>query len=220
MDNNQKITKKIMDNTQELDISKGNWLFAGSCEFKIGATKIEHIPESSVAEVAFAGLSNVGKSSLINALTNRTTLAKTSQTPGRTRQLNFFLLRDAITLVDLPGYGYAQASKSDIKNWTDLTKKYLKGRPNLVRVFVLIDSRRGVKDSDRQIMDILDESAVNYQIILTKTDKVKKTDVEKIISDIKEEAHKHIALHPIVIPTSSQKNTGIDLLRAQIAEFI
>ena len=136
-----------------------------------------------------------------------------------TRQLNFFLLRDCLTLVDLPGYGYAKASKKDIKGWTDLTKKYLKGRPNLARVMLLVDSRRGLKDSDRSIMDLLDESAVNYQIILTKSDKVKKLDVEKIISDINAEAHKHIALHPEVITTSSRKNIGIDTIRAIIASF-
>jgi GTP-binding protein len=203
----------------ELDLEKGKWLFSGECEFKIGATKLEHIPESGFPEVAFAGLSNVGKSSLINALTNRNTLARTSQTPGRTRQLNFFLLREQLTLVDLPGYGYAKASKGDIKGWNYLTKKYLKGRPNLQRVCILIDARRGVKDSDRQIMDLLDESAVNYQIILTKIDKVKKSDVEKIISDIKAEAHRHIALHPVVLPTSSQKGTGIDIVKAELANF-
>jgi GTP-binding protein len=209
-----------MNDTEDLDIAKGNWLFSGQCDFKIGATKLSHIPESDVNEFAFAGISNVGKSSLINAITGRNTLARTSSTPGRTRQLNFFLLRDVITLVDLPGYGYAKASKSDIKGWNDLTKKYLKGRPNLVRVMVLIDSRRGVKESDRNIMDLLDESAVNYQIVLTKSDKVKKLDVERIISDIKAEAHKHIALHPKVITTSSQKNIGIEEVRATIATFI
>ena len=210
---------KIMNNNEDLDIEKGKWLFSGPCDFKIGATQLSHIPESNICEIAFAGLSNVGKSSLINAITGRNTLAKTSSTPGRTRQLNFFLLREALTLVDLPGYGYAKASKKDIKGWNELTRRYLKGRPNLVRVMLLIDSRRGVKDSDRNIMDLLDESAVNYQIILTKSDKVKKLDVEKIISDIKAEAHKHIALHPEVIATSSQKSIGIDTVRATIASF-
>ncbi|MDA0781141.1 MAG: ribosome biogenesis GTP-binding protein YihA/YsxC [Rickettsiales bacterium] len=210
---------EMMNENEDLDIEKGKWLFSGQCDFKIGATELSHIPESDISEVAFAGLSNVGKSSLINAITGRTTLARTSVTPGRTRQLNFFLLRDCLTLVDLPGYGYAKASKKDIKGWTDLTKKYLKGRPNLARVMLLVDSRRGLKDSDRSIMDLLDESAVNYQIILTKSDKVKKLDVEKIISDIKAEAHKHIALHPEVITTSSRKNIGIDTIRAIIASF-
>lgn len=201
------------------DIPTGNWLFSGSCDFKIGATQIEHIPDWPYPEVAFAGLSNVGKSSLINALTGRKTLAKTSQTPGRTRQLNFFLLREKLVLVDLPGYGYARASKKDIAGWTSLTLKYLKGRPNLQRVCLLVDARRGVKDSDREIMDILDESAVNYQIILTKIDKVKKNDVEKIISAIKAEAHKHSALHPEVVPTSSEDNLGIEDVRAILASF-
>lgn len=209
----------MIDFTPE-EIEKGRWLFSGECEFKAGATTLEAIPDSDVREIAFAGLSNVGKSSIINALTGRTTLAKTSQTPGRTRQLNFFLLRENLTLVDLPGYGYAKASKSDIKKWTKLTVQYLKGRPNLQRVCLLIDSRRGVKDSDREIMDLLDESAVNYQIVLTKTDKVKKSDVEKIISAIKAESYKHTALHPEVIATSSRDNIGIDILRAELAKFI
>lgn len=201
------------------EMENGKWLFSGECEFKIGATKSEHIPDSDINEVAFAGLSNVGKSSLINALTGRTTLARTSQNPGRTRQLNFFLLREKMTLVDLPGYGYAKASKGDIKSWTKLTKRYLKGRPNLMRVCLLIDSRRGLKDSDREIMDLLDDSAVNYQLILTKTDKIKKTDVDKIISVIKSEAYKHTALHPEVIATSSRGNINIDILRAELAKF-
>lgn len=206
-------------NNNDLDLGKGKWLFSGACDFKIGATEISHIPKSEISEVAFAGLSNVGKSSLINALTGRKTLARTSSTPGRTRQINFFLLREKITLVDLPGYGYAKAPQKAIKIWNDLTKEYLKNRPNLMRVFILVDSRRGVKDSDRKMMDLLDESAVNYQIILTKSDKVKKLDVEKIISDINAEAHKHIALTQEVIVTSSNKNNGIDIVRATIASF-
>lgn len=204
----------------EEQIKHGKWLFSGECEFKIGATKSEHIPDSDVSEVAFAGISNVGKSSLINAITGRKTLARTSQTPGRTRQLNFFLVREHITIVDLPGYGFAKASKKDIGVWTKLTREYLKGRPNLQRVCLLIDSRRGLKDSDRKIMDLLDESAVNYQLILTKTDKIKKQDVEKIISAIKSEAYKHTALHPDVMITSSKDNIGIDILRAELAQFI
>lgn len=208
-----------MTDNNNLDLEKGKWLFAGECDFKIGATEISHIPKSDICEVAFAGLSNVGKSSLINSLTGRNTLAKTSSTPGRTRQINFFLLREKITLVDLPGYGYAKAPKNAIKIWNDLTKQYLKNRPNLVRVCILVDARRGVKDSDRNMMNLLDESGVSYQIILTKSDKVKKLDVEKIISDINAEAHKHIALNPMVIATSSHKNIGIDIVRATIASF-
>jgi GTP-binding protein len=214
-----KAASTIMTEKEQAELEKGKWLFSGNCDFKIGATKLEHIQESDINEVAFAGLSNVGKSSLVNSLTGRKTLARTSNTPGRTTQLNFFLLRDQLTLVDLPGYGYAMASKRDIHGWTTLTKQYLKGRPNLRRVCLLIDSRRGIKQSDREIMDLLDDSAVTYQLILTKIDKVKKLDVEKIISDIKAEAHKHIALHPDVIPTSSRDNIGIDILRAELASF-
>ena len=208
-----------MEKTQE-EIDNGKWLFSGECEFKIGATKISVIPDSTFNEVAFCGLSNVGKSSLINSLTGRNSLARTSQNPGRTRQLNFFLLREKLMLVDLPGYGFARASKSEIKGWTNLIYDFLKGRPNLRRVCLLIDSRRGLKDSDRKVMDIMDDAAVAYQIILTKVDKVKKTDVEKIISVIKNEAHKHIALHPEIISTSSKDNLGLDVLKAELAQFV
>lgn len=200
-------------------MEKGRRLFTGECEFKIGATSLDVIPETELGEVAFVGLSNVGKSSLINAVTGRKTLARISVTPGRTKQLNFFSVRNELMLVDLPGYGYAKASKKEIESWDRLIKGYLKGRPNLQRVCLLIDARRGLKDSDREIMDLLDEAAVSYQIILTKTDKTKKTDVEKIISAIRTEAHKHIALHPEVVSTSSRDNVGIDGLRAELANF-
>lgn len=194
--------------------------FLGECDFKIGATKEEHIPLSKIPEVAFAGLSNVGKSSLINALTNRNSLARTSSTPGRTQQINFFLLRDKIMLVDLPGYGYAKVSRSESAKWHHLTIEYLRRRANLERVFLLIDSRRGLKDSDRKIMDIFDEAAVNYQVILTKCDKTKQEELVKIHKLILSESHLHVALHPKIIQTSSLKKNGLDDLRYEIMQFI
>ncbi|MDB2415126.1 ribosome biogenesis GTP-binding protein YihA/YsxC [Rickettsiales bacterium] len=201
------------------EIEYGKWLFSGPCDFKLGITTIDQLQQSDFPEIAFAGLSNVGKSSLVNALTGRKTLAKTSSTPGRTKQLNFFLLRENLMIVDLPGYGYAKASKKDIKVWTDLTIDYLKGRPNLKRVCLLIDSRRHVKENDHKVMDILDDAAVPYQIILTKCDKSKKDDVDKIISDIKVAAMRHTALHPNIIITSSRDASGINLLRAELANL-
>lgn len=218
---NQKV--KVAMNQEQFsasDMEKGRLLFAGECEFKIGAVDYDQIPESKFPEVAFCGLSNVGKSSLINSLTGRKTLARISNTPGRTKQLNFFLLKETLMLVDLPGYGYAKASKREIASWNKLITDYLKGRENLKRVCLLIDSRRGLKESDRDVMRLLDDCAVTYQIILTKTDKSKKNDVEKIISAIKAVSVNHTALHPEVISTSSVKKDGIDDLKAQLATFI
>lgn len=201
-------------------IERGRWLFSGDCQFKIGAANFTQIPESPIDEIAFVGRSNVGKSSLMNALTGRNTLARVSHTPGRTKQINFFSLRDLIMLVDLPGYGYAKASKKEVKGWNNLIIMYLRGRPNLRRVCLLIDARHGLKDSDREIMHLLDDVAVNYQIVLTKCDKVKKADEEKIISSITSNVGQYPALHPEIIATSSHKKLGVEDLRAALALFV
>lgn len=195
---------------------KALWLFKGECEFKIGATSVDVIPTQKLPEVAFVGRSNVGKSSLLNALTNRKALARVSHTPGRTRQLNFFSIRDEIMLVDLPGYGYAKASKTDIAGWNQLIKDYLIGRPNLRRVCMLIDSRHGLKDSDKAIMELLDEVAVCYQIVLTKADKTKKSAINDEVKKIHAIMEKHPALYPEVFVTSSREKDGMDILRCEL----
>lgn len=201
-------------------ILQGKQLFSGECNFIAGSTAISNLPVSNLPEVAFAGASNVGKSSIVNALTGRKTLARTSSNPGHTKQLNFFKLRDNIVLVDLPGYGYARAAKSSILEWTGFTHDYLRGRPNLQRICLLIDARRNLKPGDVEIMNLMDSAAVIYQIVLTKVDKVKKDDVEKIISAIRAGAKKHTAMHPDIIATSSLKGEGIDILRAELAMLL
>lgn len=194
-------------------------LFRGSCDFAFGAAKEEDLPHSTLPEVAFAGRSNVGKSSLINAVVKRNGLARTSKNPGCTRQVNFFNLGGEIMICDLPGYGYARASRKEVDGWTQLVNLYLTGRPNLQRVFLLIDSRHGMKDNDREIMKMLDISAVSYQIVLTKADKQSKEEIEKILANIEQLALKHTALHPEVLITSSAKGIGIDEVRSEIANF-
>lgn len=201
----------------EADIEIGRWLFSGECRFIIGAVKIDDIPAINCPEIGFIGSSNVGKSSLINALTSRKTLAKVSHTPGRTRQLNFFLLREKLCLVDMPGYGYAEASKKSIQSWSQLIHDYLKGRSGLKRVFILVDSRRGVRENDFQYMTLLDNLGVSYQIILTKIDKCKKHDLDKAIDLIKSKAPHHVAMHPFVITVSSRDGTNLEYLRAEIS---
>jgi GTP-binding protein len=194
-----------------------NW---PSCDFKIGAVNILDIPPTSHNEVAFAGRSNVGKSSLINAVTGRNTLSRTSKKPGCTRQLNFFLLDEKIYLVDMPGYGFAERGKKEISGWNRLINDYLVGRVNLRRIFLLIDSRHGLKPNDLRVMKHLDERAVVYQIVLTKSDKTSKPELEKIINSIETASKKHPAMHPNIIVTSSNEKLGIDILRNEITALI
>jgi len=194
-------------------------IFQKECVFLRGVVDIDGFPEANQPEIAFAGRSNVGKSSIINALTGRTTLAKTSNTPGRTQELNLFLLADVIMLVDMPGYGFAKAPKKNVKNWTRLVRTYLSGRANLRRVCLLIDSRHGIKDNDLEIMKMLDETAVSYQIVLTKIDKLKPSELEEVIERTNAIIKKHPAAHPKLIITSSEKKIGIEDLRAEIESF-
>ena len=194
-------------------------LFAGDCQFMLGVVSMQTLPPPDVPEVAFAGRSNVGKSSILNALTGRKALARTSNTPGRTRELNFFDLASRLRLVDLPGYGYARASKTEVAAWQGLIKDYLRGRPNLRRVCMLIDARHGLKPVDMEIMDILDVSAVAYQIVFTKTDKVKLTDLEKLSQSTAAKLSKRAAAHPFQRVTSSHKGNGIAELRADLASL-
>jgi GTP-binding protein len=200
-----------------LDLEAGRVLFAQECRFLAGVAQESQLPDLGLPEVAFAGRSNVGKSSLVNALTGRRTLARTSNTPGRTQQLNFFDLGGRLTLVDLPGYGFARASKSSIRQWTGLVRRYLRGRRELVRVCLLIDARHGIKDSDREVMAVLDEAAVSYQIVLTKIDKVKAGARNSTVQAVSVEAARHPAAHPQVVGTSAIEKDGIAELRAALA---
>jgi GTP-binding protein len=198
-------------------IEEARKLFAGPCEFVSGAAAVESLPPIALPEVAFAGRSNVGKSSLVNALTGQRALARVSASPGRTRQINFFDLAGTLLLVDLPGYGFAAVSRSMKETWQDLASAYLRGRPTLKRVCLLIDSRHGVKDTDRETMKNLDAAAASYQLVLTKTDRLRQADIPRAIKAAEAIARKHGAAHPQVLPTSSETGFGIPELRAQIA---
>lgn len=198
-------------------LETGRLLFAGPCDFVAGARLESQLPPARSVEVAFAGRSNVGKSSLINALTGRNSLARTSNTPGRTREINFFDLGGRLMLVDLPGYGYAKASKTEIARWNTLIHQYLRGRAALRRVCLLIDARRGLGDGDRAVMKTLDEAAVVYQVVLTKSDKVKPGERERLRQRTEDELAKHPAAHPEILLTSSAKGEGIAELRAGLA---
>jgi len=198
----------------------GRKLFAGPCDFVFAAARSDGLPPVGAPEIAFAGRSNVGKSSLINALTGRNGLARTSNTPGRTQELIFFDLNGRATLVDMPGYGYAAVSKAKSESWGRLARDYLRGRPSLLRVFVLVDGRHGLKESDHETMRLLDASAVSYAVALTKKDEVKAAAVAGQVASTLEGLRRHVAAYPEVLFTSARSGEGVVELRAHIARLI
>ncbi|MCH2250377.1 ribosome biogenesis GTP-binding protein YihA/YsxC [Cognatishimia sp. D5M38] len=211
----------IVEEPDEISREKGRKLFVGSnADFLKGVVAMNGLPADDRIEVCFAGRSNVGKSSLINALTGRKGLARASNTPGRTQEINFFTLTESHYLVDLPGYGFANAPLAVVEKWQRLLKQYLQGRVGLRRAFVLIDSRHGVKDVDEEIMSLLDSAAVTFQVVMTKADKVKEKDRAKIMDQVRSKLSKHPAAFPEIVLTSSEKGDGIPTLRALIANLI
>ena len=210
------------DDTRAELTERARKLFAGPIEFLKSAPQLEHLPAPTVPEIAFAGRSNVGKSSLINALTNRNKLARASNTPGRTQELNFFDVGSplAFRLVDMPGYGFAEAPRDMVKRWRFLINDYLRGRQVLKRAIVLVDARHGLKDVDREVMEMLDKAAVGYNIVLTKSDKIKPTALAATFDAVRAEAAKHPASHPLMFATSSETGEGIADLRAAIVEAV
>lgn len=201
----------------EEDREAGRLLFAGPVDFVKGVTAMSGLPSADRVEVCFAGRSNVGKSSLINALTGRKNLARASNTPGRTQEINYFALGDSRYLVDLPGYGFAEAPVAVVRQWQALLKQYLQGRVTLRRAFVLIDTRHGVKAVDEEILTLLDKSAVTFQVVMTKADKVNRATREANIAQVMQALQKHPAAYPEIIVTSSEKGEGVETLRAIIA---
>ena len=214
--------KEIMttsDYTRD-EIETGRKLFKADWEFMAAASSVESLPKMRGTEIAFAGRSNVGKSSLINALTGRKALARTSRTPGRTQELIFFNGGGELTLVDMPGYGYAAAAKSKIAAWTDLIEKYLLGRANLARVYVLIDARHGVKPTDEPTFKVLGSAAVSYQVVLTKADEVKASELETRIKEVEAALAKYPSSFPTVLATSSETRIGLEEMRAAVARLL
>ena len=202
-------------------LETGRKLCVGPVEFVLGAASLQQLPDGNRPEIAFAGRSNVGKSSLINAVLNRKNLARSSAEPGKTRELNYFDVGPGkLWLVDLPGFGYAKVSREQQAKWVQLTKRYLRGRANLRRVFLLVDSRRGLMDTDLETMAMLDTAAVNYQVVLTKADKIKKTELDAVTAKIEAKLKKNPAAHPIPRVTSSEKGYGIPELRAEIGQLV
>ncbi|MEQ9639483.1 MAG: ribosome biogenesis GTP-binding protein YihA/YsxC [Alphaproteobacteria bacterium] len=195
-------------------------LFAQACDFVTAAMEASQLPAATLPEIAFAGRSNVGKSSLVNALTGRKTLARTSNTPGRTQQINFFDLGGRLLLVDLPGYGYARAAKRDIERWNRLIHDYLRGRQALRRVLVLVDARHGLKPADEAVMTELDEAAVSFQVVLTKADKPAAPELEKVAAKVAQAAARHPAAHPELAITSAREGSGLSELRAALAHLL
>ena len=197
---------------------RANKLFSGRVDFLLSAPQLKFLPEPTVPEIAFCGRSNVGKSSLLNALTGRKAIARASVTPGRTQELNFFEVGEPtlFRLVDMPGYGFAKAPVAVVEKWRKLVRTYLRGRQVLARNLVLVDSRHGLKDVDREMMTMLDEAAVGYRVVLTKADKIKASELAKVVAATEAEARKHVAAYPHVHVTSSEKGMGIDELRAAV----
>ena len=206
--------------SEETLAKEANRLFSGRVEFLLSAPQLNFLPEPDAPEIAFAGRSNVGKSSLLNRLTNRSGLARTSNTPGRTQELNIFEVGDPVRLrlVDMPGYGFAKAPKDVAKKWRFLINDYLRGRVVLKRTLLLIDSRHGLKDLDREVMKMLDDAAVSYRLVLTKADKIKATELADVEARTLEESRKHPAAHPDIIVTSSETGLGMERLRSAVVE--